>query len=72
MSASKVQRGVCRTVETRESSFSLVSWNCLMFWPLGEVKRPRVSRAEEASMRSIVTGIGLEPERIWSSPGYSH
>ena len=49
--------------------FFSVSWNCLMFWPLGEVKRPSVSRAEEASMRSIVTGVGLEPERIWSSPG---
>jgi hypothetical protein len=61
MSASKVQRGVCRSVEVRERSFSLVSWNCLMFWPLGGVKRP--------SMRSIVTGIGLELERIWSSPG---
>ena len=68
MSTSEVQRGVSRTVETKQSSFSLVSWNCLMFWPLGEVKRPRLSRAEEASMRSIVTEVGLEPERIWSSP----
>jgi hypothetical protein len=69
MSASKVQRVVCRSVEVRERSFFSDSWNCLMFWPLGEVKRLRVSSADEASMRSIVTGIGLEPERIWSSPG---
>jgi hypothetical protein len=69
MSASKVQRGVYRSVEVRQSSFSLVSWNCLMFWPLGEVKRLRVSSAKEALIRSIVTGTGLELERIWSSPG---
>ena len=35
-----------------------------MFCPLGEVKRPSVSSAEEASMRLMVTGVGLEPERI--------
>ena len=30
------------------SSLPLVVCNCLTFWPLGEVKRPRVLSAEEA------------------------
>ena len=41
------------SVEVRKRSFFSDSWNCVIFWPLGEVKRPRVSSTEEALMRFI-------------------